>query len=131
MKRNKAFAIALEKLKSVNLEPDVANLYPAELSGGMTKRVALARAIATNPDIIFFDEPTSGLDPITSKVINNLIVKCTKELNISAITITHDIHSLKRISDYVYLLYNGKFIWEGQSQDIWDSNDAIVSQFVN
>ena len=131
MPRNKAFAIALEKLKSVNLEPDVANLYPAELSGGMIKRVALARAIATNPDIIFFDEPTSGLDPITSKVINNLIIKCTKEFNISAITITHDINSLKTISDYVYLLHNGKFIWEGKSKDIWNSSDTVVSQFVN
>ena len=89
--QKEAYRIALEKLEAVDLDKSVATVYPAELSGGMSKRVALARAIATNPDIIFFDEPTTGLDPITSGTINDLIVRCTKEMGISAVSITHDI----------------------------------------
>lgn len=122
--------IAKEKLHEVNLDNDILDKFPSELSGGMKKRVALARAIATNPDIIFFDEPTTGLDPITSGMINELIVKCTKKLGISALSITHDINSLKHISDRVGLLFNGKIIWEGYNKDLWTTNNPYVKQFV-
>ena len=122
--------VAVEKLHEVNLKDDVLNKYPSELSGGMQKRVALARAIATSPDIIVFDEPTTGLDPITSGIINELIVKCTHEIGISALSITHDINSLKHISDRVGLLFKGKIIWEGTNQDLWTSDNPYVQQFI-
>ena len=122
--------VAIEKLKSVNLNTDILYKYPSELSGGMQKRVALARAIATSPDIIFFDEPTTGLDPITSGMINELIVKCTKEMNISALSITHDINSLRHISDRVGLLFKGKLIWEGTNQELWTTDDPYIQQFI-
>lgn len=128
--KKKASEVAIEKLKAVNLNEDILNSYPSELSGGMQKRVALARAIATNPDIIFFDEPTTGLDPITSGMINELIVKCTKELGFSAISITHDINSLKHISDRVGLLFGGKLIWEGSNVELWNSDNPYVKQFI-
>ena len=96
----------------------------------MQKRVALARAIATSPDIIFFDEPTTGLDPITSGIINELIVKCTHEIGISALSITHDINSLKHISGRVGLLFGGKLIWEGTNQNLWTSDNSYVQQFI-
>ncbi|MDR3031005.1 MAG: ATP-binding cassette domain-containing protein [Holosporales bacterium] len=126
-----AYKIALEKLEAVNLDETVSTLFPSELSGGMQKRVALARAIATDPDIIFFDEPTTGLDPITSGTINELIVKCTKELGISAMSITHDINSLKYISDRVGLLYNGKIIWEGNNKELNSSDNPYIRQFIS
>ena len=97
----------------------------------MSKRVALARAIATNPDIIFFDEPTTGLDPITSGIINDLIVRCTKEMGISAVSITHDINSLKHISDRVGLLFQGKIIWEGTNKELLTTDNPYVVQFIN
>ena len=122
--------VAIEKLHDVNLKDDVLDKYPSELSGGMQKRVALARAIATSPDIIFFDEPTTGLDPITSGIINELIVKCTHEIGISALSITHDINSLKHISDRVGLLFGGKLIWEGTNQNLWTSDNPYVQQFI-
>ncbi|MBR1944575.1 MAG: ATP-binding cassette domain-containing protein [Alphaproteobacteria bacterium] len=122
--------VAIEKLHDVNLKDEVLNKYPSELSGGMQKRVALARAIATSPDIIFFDEPTTGLDPITSGIINELIVKCTHEIGISALSITHDINSLKHISDRVGLLFGGKLIWEGTNQNLWTSDNPYVQQFI-
>ncbi|MBQ7524749.1 MAG: ATP-binding cassette domain-containing protein [Alphaproteobacteria bacterium] len=131
MPKKKAYAIALEKLRSVDLDESVARIYPAELSGGMMKRVALARAIATAPDIIFFDEPTTGLDPITSGTINDLIVKCTKEMGISALSITHDINSLKHISNRVGLLHNGKMIWEGSNAELTTTTNPYVVQFIN
>jgi phospholipid/cholesterol/gamma-HCH transport system ATP-binding protein len=96
----------------------------------MKKRVALARAIATNPDIIFFDEPTSGLDPITSAVIGELIVKCTKEMGISALSITHDMKSMMYISDTIALLHDGQKIWEGTTNEINSTDNAYVRQFV-
>ncbi|MBQ9335061.1 MAG: ABC transporter ATP-binding protein [Alphaproteobacteria bacterium] len=129
--QKEAYKIASEKLEAVDLDQSVARLYPAELSGGMSKRVALARAIATNPDIIFFDEPTTGLDPITSGIINDLIVRCTKEMGISAVSITHDINSLKHISDRVGLLYKGKFIWEGTNTELVATDNPYVVQFIN
>lgn len=129
--QKEAYKIALEKLEAVDLDKSVATIYPAELSGGMSKRVALARAIATNPDIIFFDEPTTGLDPITSGTINDLIVRCTKEMGISAVSITHDINSLKHISDRVGLLFKGKIIWEGTNKELITTDDPYVVQFIN
>ena len=128
--KKQAREVAREKLHDVNLNDDILDKYPSELSGGMKKRVALARAIATNPDIIFFDEPTTGLDPITSGMINELIVKCTKEMGISALSITHDINSLKHISDRVGLLFGGKIIWEGFNKDLWKTDNPYVRQFV-
>ena len=130
LSKKQAREIAVEKLHDVNLKDDVLDKYPSELSGGMQKRVALARAIATNPDIIFFDEPTTGLDPITSGMINELIVKFTREMGISALSITHDINSLKHISDRVGLLFGGKIIWEGDNKELWISNNPYVKQFV-
>lgn len=131
MNRNDAREIAIEKINSVGLGSDVANLFPAELSGGMQKRVALARAIATNPEIIFFDEPTTGLDPIMADIINNLIVKCTSELGATTITITHDMASVRKIADKVGMLYNGKLIWYGPIEDIDHSDNEYVDQFIH
>ena len=131
MSQKEAYKIAMEKLESVDLDESVAKIYPAELSGGMSKRVALARAIATDPTIIFFDEPTTGLDPITSGTINDLIVKCTKEMGISAVSITHDINSLKHISDRVGLIFDGKIIWEGTNKELLTTDNPYVVQFIN
>lgn len=126
----KAYKIAIEKLEAVDLDESIAYLSPAELSGGMKKRVALARALATDPDIIFFDEPTTGLDPITSGTINELIVKCTKELGISALSITHDLSSLRVISDRVGLLSGGKIIWNGPSSELDTTDNPYMRQFM-
>ncbi len=129
--RAKARDLAVEKLKSVGLGADVANLSPAELSGGMQKRVALARAIAANPEIIFFDEPTTGLDPIMADVINQLIVKCSKELGATTLSITHDMASVRKIAQRVAMLYNGKLIWQGGVDAIDHSGNDYVDQFVH
>ena len=123
--------IAFEKLAAVGLGDDVAALYPDELSGGMKKRVALARAIAAEPEIIFFDEPTTGLDPIMADVIDALIVKCVRDLGATALSITHDMISARRIADRVAMLHKGKIIWTGPIADIDDSGNAFVDQFVN
>lgn len=123
--------IAIEKLTMVGLNSKVADLYPSELSGGMQKRASLARAIASNPDIIFFDEPTTGLDPIMSNVINDLIVDNSKRLGATTITITHDLDSAQRIADKVAMLYNGKIIWLGNVGDIMNSGNPFLDQFVN
>ena len=123
--------LAVEKLKSVGLGADVAGLSPAELSGGMQKRVALARAIAANPEIIFFDEPTTGLDPIMADVINELIIKCSRELGATTLSITHDMSSVRKIAHRVAMLYNGKIIWEGDAAQIDHSNNDYVDQFVH
>lgn len=122
--------IAIEKLADVGLPVKVANMMPSELSGGMRKRVGLARAIADNPEIIFFDEPTTGLDPIMSDVINNLIVRCVKQLGATALTITHDIHSAKKIADRIVMLYDGKIIWDGKPEDLSHPNNDYVEHFV-
>lgn len=123
--------LAIEKLKSVGLGADVADLSPSELSGGMQKRVALARAIASNPEIIFFDEPTTGLDPIMSDVINQLIVKCSKELGATTLTITHDMASVRRIAHRVAMIHNGKIIWNGEIREIESSHNEFVDQFIH
>jgi phospholipid/cholesterol/gamma-HCH transport system ATP-binding protein len=129
--RAAAKKIALQKLAAVGLGPDVGELSPAELSGGMQKRVALARAIAAEPEIIFFDEPTTGLDPIMADVINELIVKCVKELGATAVSITHDMASTRKIADRVAMIYNGKIIWNGPKSEIDHSGSAYVDQFIH
>ena len=121
--KSEAREIAIEKLRRVGLGPDVADRLPAELSGGMQKRVSLARAIAASPEIIFFDEPTTGLDPIMSGVINDLIREIVVEMGATAITITHDMTSVRAISDRVAMLHRGKIRWEGPIADLDHSND--------
>lgn len=128
--RKKAKAIALEKLASVGLEARVSELAPSELSGGMRKRVGLARAIATTPKVIFFDEPTTGLDPIMGSVIDRLIVHSVKELQVTALSITHDMASARRIADRVTMLYEGQLIWDGPVTEIDNSNNPYVDQFI-
>lgn len=130
MRRGPAKEIAIEKLAQVGLDADVGALSPAELSGGMRKRVGLARAIAGDPDIIFFDEPTTGLDPIMGHVIDDLIVKCVKEVGATAISITHDMPSARRIADRVAMLYKGEVIWNGPVSRIDDSGNPFVDQFI-
>ncbi len=123
--------IAIAKLADVGLKPDVADLFPAELSGGMQKRVALARAIATDPEIIFFDEPTTGLDPIMADVINHLIVECVQKLGATAVTITHDMASVRKIARHVAMLHQGHIIWYGPASQIDHSGNAYVDQFIH
>ncbi|MEE9301078.1 MAG: ATP-binding cassette domain-containing protein [Alphaproteobacteria bacterium] len=129
--RREAKDIALAKLASVGLGADVAGLYPAELSGGMQKRVALARAIAANPEIIFFDEPTTGLDPIMADIINELVVQCRTELGATTISITHDMVSTRKIADRIAMIHGGRIIWEGPVAAIDESGNAYVDQFIN
>jgi len=129
--RRKAKDIAVEKLGKVGLGPEVAMLSPAELSGGMQKRVGLARAIAANPEIIFFDEPTTGLDPIMADVINDLIVATVKDVGATALSITHDMVSSRKISDRIAMLYQGKIIWQGPTSEIDNSGNAYVDQFIH
>jgi len=133
LKRPKAEAkeIAIEKLRRVGLAPDVADRFPAELSGGMQKRVSLARAIAAEPEIIFFDEPTTGLDPIMSGVINDLIREIVAEIGATTITITHDMTSVRAIADQVAMLHAGKIRWAGPIGDLDSTSDPYVRQFVS
>ncbi len=123
--------IALERLASVGLGPEVADLSPAELSGGMQKRVALARAIAPSPEILLFDEPTTGLDPIMADTINDLIVASVHKLGATAISITHDMASARKIATRIAMLYQGKIIWEGSAAEVEKSGDPYVDQFVH
>ena len=129
--RSEARDVAVGKLAQVGLTPEVGDLSPAELSGGMQKRVALARAIAADPEIIFFDEPTTGLDPIMADVINDLIVKITREMGATALSITHDLASARKIAHRIAMLYEGKIIWAGPTADIDDSGNPYVDQFIN
>ncbi len=131
MERDQAKEIALEKMAQVGLGPEVGELGPAELSGGMQKRVGLARAIATEPEIIFFDEPTTGLDPIMGDVINDLIVKCVRELGATALSITHDMASARKIADRIAMIYQGKIIWAGSVGEIDESANDHVDQFIH
>ena len=123
-------AIAEENLERVGLDRRVLNLRPSELSGGMQKRVALARAIAPRPEIIFFDEPTTGLDPIRADVINDLIVSLVDDLGVTALTITHDMASARKIAHRVAMLYQGKIVWVGPRDRLYDSGNPYVDQFV-
>ncbi len=122
--------IAEENLERVGLDARILNLRPSELSGGMQKRVALARAIAPRPEIIFFDEPTTGLDPIRADVINDLIVSLVDDLGVTALTITHDMASARKIAHRVAMLYQGKIIWRGPRDRLYDSGNPYVDQFV-
>jgi phospholipid/cholesterol/gamma-HCH transport system ATP-binding protein len=122
---------AIRTLGMVGLAPEVADLMPAELSGGMQKRVGLARAIAHEPEILFFDEPTTGLDPIMADVINELIVRCVRQLGATALSITHDMASVRRIADRVAMLYGGRIVWEGPVDAIDDSGSPFVDQFIH
>lgn len=132
LKKPKAEAreIAIEKLRRVGLTPDVADLFPAELSGGMQKRVGLARAIAAEPEIIFFDEPTTGLDPIMSGVINDLIREIVVEMGATAMTITHDMTSVRAIADDIAMLHGGKIRWTGPVTEMDNSGDPYLTQFI-
>jgi phospholipid/cholesterol/gamma-HCH transport system ATP-binding protein len=131
MRRRQARDIALQKLAAVGLGAEVATLRPAELSGGMQKRVALARAIAAEPEILFFDEPTTGLDPIMADVINRLIVQCVRGLGATAVSITHDMISTRKIADRVAMLHRGRIVWHGPAADIDKSGNPFVDQFVH
>lgn len=133
LRRPKAEAreIAIDKLRRVGLSPDVADLFPAELSGGMQKRVGLARAIAAEPEVIFFDEPTTGLDPIMAGVINDLIREIVVEMGVTAITITHDMSSVRAIADRVAMLHAGKIRWEGPIAEMDTATDPYLVQFIN
>jgi phospholipid/cholesterol/gamma-HCH transport system ATP-binding protein len=129
--RKEARERAVEALARVGLPASVANLYPIELSGGMQKRAGLARAVVAAPQIIFFDEPTTGLDPINADVINNLIVEQVKRLGCTAVSITHDMASARKIGDEIAMLHKGKIVWRGPAADIDHSGNAYVDQFVH
>ncbi len=129
--RREAKEIALQKLAKVGLGPEVGELSPSELSGGMQKRVGLARAIAAEPEIIFFDEPTTGLDPIMADVINDLIVATVKDMGVTTLSITHDMASARKIADKIAMIYKGKIIWAGRKADIDKSGNPYVDQFIH
>jgi phospholipid/cholesterol/gamma-HCH transport system ATP-binding protein len=131
MARAKARDIAIEKLAKVGLSSDVAFLSPSELSGGMQKRVGLARAIAADPEIIFFDEPTTGLDPIMADIINDLVISTVRDVGATALSITHDMVSARKISDRIAMLYGGKIIWTGPTGEIDRSGNPYVDQFIH
>jgi phospholipid/cholesterol/gamma-HCH transport system ATP-binding protein len=131
IRRAEARARAGEVLAQVGLAPSVGDLSPAELSGGMQKRVGLARAIAAQPKILFFDEPTTGLDPIMGAVIDGLIVDCVKRFGSTAIAITHDMASATRIGDRAAMLFQGRLVWQGEADKLLDSGNAMVDQFTH
>jgi len=131
MKRSDAKERALATLKKVRLGSEVAGLFPAEISGGMQKRVSLARSIISEPDLIFFDEPTTGLDPITADAINDLILEQVRSLGAAAVSITHDMPSARKIADEIAMLFDGKIIWRGPASDIDHSGNEYVDQFVH
>ncbi|MFK5996601.1 MAG: ATP-binding cassette domain-containing protein [Rhodobacterales bacterium] len=131
LSKSDARDLAIEKLRRVGLKADIADLYPAELSGGMQKRVGLARAIAAEPKIIFFDEPTTGLDPIMSGVINELIREIVVEMGATAMTITHDMSSVRAIADDVAMIHEGLVRWTGPIGEMDDSGDPYLDQFIN
>ena len=123
--------LAFEKLSLVGINRKTGDLYPSEISTGLRKAVALARTLAMGSDIILFDEPTTGLDPIMSKKINDLIIKCIQTESLTAVTITHDMESAKRLGDKIAMLYAGELIWTGKPSEIKNTDNAIVQQFTN
>ncbi|MBA8755080.1 ATP-binding cassette domain-containing protein [Wolbachia endosymbiont of Drosophila bicornuta] len=129
--KKEAKQLAIEKLDDVGLEESIADMFPIELSGGMKKRVALTRAIAHNPEIIILDEPTSGLDPIMSDIVNEIIIKLSRDLNPTIITITHDIHSAFKIADKIAVLYEGEIISHGTVQEIQNTNNEYIKKFIH
>ena len=122
---------AVFNLEKVGLDEKIIDSYPSELSGGMQKRVALARAIAIKPDIIFFDEPTTGLDPISADIINKLIIEKVRDIGATSLTITHDISSARTISDKIHMLHKGEIIWEGDKNSIEQTDNKYVTNFIN
>lgn len=130
MPKRQAYDLAVAKLALVGLKANVADLFPVELSGGMQKRVALARAIADDPDIIFFDEPTAGLDPIMSGVISELIAARSEELGATTVTITHDMRCASVIADQIAMIHDGKFIWQGKGSEMNKSGNPYMDQFI-
>lgn len=128
--RKEAKIVAIKVLRQVGLSSDIADLYPSELSGGMQKRVGLARAVITKPEIIFFDEPTTGLDPIMADVINDLIIESAKDLGATTLTITHDMASARKIADKIAMLYQGKIIWYGTVKELDKTTNPYVKQFI-
>lgn len=128
--RKEARIVAIKVLRQVGLGEDIADLYPSELSGGMQKRVGLARAVVTKPEIIFFDEPTTGLDPIMADVINDLIIESAKDLGATTLTITHDMASARKIADKIAMLYQGKIIWYGTVKELDKTDNPYVRQFI-
>ena len=128
--KKEAKIVAIKVLRQVGLNADIADLYPSELSGGMQKRVGLARAVITRPEIIFFDEPTTGLDPIMADVINDLIIESAKDLGATTLTITHDMASARKIADKIAMLYQGKIIWYGTVKDMDRTDNPYVRQFI-
>ncbi len=131
LRRSEAYARARSRLAQVGLDERAANLYPSELSGGMQKRAAIARAIAADPEFLFFDEPTSGLDPITAAAINRLIKDCVTQLQATTITITHDLASARQIANRIAMLHDGHIVWEGPVERLDHSGSAPVEQFVS
>jgi phospholipid/cholesterol/gamma-HCH transport system ATP-binding protein len=131
MNRIEARRVAIETLAKVGLGPEVGDLNPAELSGGMQKRVGLARAIAAQPEILFFDEPTTGLDPIMGDVINDLIIDRVRDMGATALSITHDMASARKIADRIAMLHQGKIIWQGPVGTIDNSGNPYVDQFIH
>jgi phospholipid/cholesterol/gamma-HCH transport system ATP-binding protein len=129
--RQEARAKAIATMAMVGLSASVADLSPAELSGGMQKRVGLARAIAAQPEILFFDEPTTGLDPIMADVINELIARLVRQLGATAVSITHDLASARKIADRIAMIYKGRIIWQGPVGRIDDSGNPYVDQFIH
>jgi phospholipid/cholesterol/gamma-HCH transport system ATP-binding protein len=125
----KAKETAIEKLKMVGLT-GVEDLMPSELSGGMKKRVGLARAIAHEPEILLYDEPTTGLDPIMADAINDLIIEMNKRLSVTSVTITHDMHSAYKIADRISMLYEGRIIETGTPDEIIHTKNRVVRQFI-
>ena len=131
VEKPRAREMAIERLAQVGLDADSADRFPADISVGAQKRVGLARAIATNPEILFFDEPTTGIDPLMGEVIDSLIVKCVREIGATALTITHDMESARRIADRVAMIYDGQIIWVGDVKSINSSGNAYVDQFIH
>lgn len=123
--------IAIERLRQVGLDSETADRFPADISAGAQKRVGLARAIATTPEILFFDEPTTGIDPLMGEVIDSLIVKCVRELGATALTITHDMESARRIADRIAMIYEGRIVWVGDVANISNSGNDVVDQFIH
>ncbi len=128
--KKQAKQLAIEKLNNVGLEENIADMFPIELSGGMKKRVALARAIAHNPEIIILDEPTSGLDPIMSHIVNEIIISLSQDTNATIITITHDIYSAFRIANKIAVLYEGNIIFHGTIKEIQCSDNEYIKKFI-
>tara|TARA_R110000868_G_scaffold43803_6_gene146968 strand:+ start:11103 stop:11891 length:789 start_codon:yes stop_codon:yes gene_type:complete len=131
VEKAEAREIAIERLRQVGLDSDGVDRFPADISAGAQKRVGLARAIAANPEILFFDEPTTGIDPLMGEVIDSLIVKCVRELGATALTITHDMESARRIADRIAMIYEGKIIWVGDVGAINASGNPYVDQFIH